>query len=522
MFALLTAALVLVVAVGVGAAYLQARRTVTDASRTRALSVAQTIARSPEVVAAAGSPDPSRTLQPYAERIRHAAGVDFVTIMTPGGIRWTHPNPKVIGQPFAGHIAPAQAGRPLTETYTGTLGPSVRAVVPVFGAGGRVVALVSVGITLESVGSALARQVPVLLVAGGVLLATCAGGAGLLARRLRRQTAGLRAAELTRMAEFYDAVLHAVREGLVLVDREGRVQLINDEGRRLLGLGAQDGDDDVTGRPVTELGLPADGRRVDELHLARDRVLVVSRSPARDLGAVVTFRDHTDMLALTGELTSARGLAESLRSQAHESANRLHTVVTLIELGQVEQALEFATVQLADAQELTDRVIGAVREPVLAALLLGKAAEAAERGVRLVPADDLDVPEDAIDGADLVTVVGNLLDNALDAALLGSAGEGPAGRSVVVSGSVTAGVLTLRVANSGPPIDPEHLPHIFERDWSTKADAGRLGGRGLGLALVRRTVERRGGTVRVTSDAAASPTTVFEVELPLQLPVGQA
>ena len=140
------------------------------------------------------------------------------------------------------------------------------------------------------------------------------------------------------------------------------------------------------------MGLPtalgralAEGQdRSDEMHLANDRVLVVNQATARwkgsVLGTVVTLRDRTDLQALTGELDSVRGLAESLRSQAHEASNRMHTVISLIELGRTEEALEFATAELALAQELTDRVVEAVHEPVLAALLLGKAAQAHERG----------------------------------------------------------------------------------------------------------------------------------------------
>ena len=278
------------------------------------------------------------------------------------------------------------------------------------------------GVTPVALARQLARQVPALLGAASVALLLSAAGSALIARRLRRQTHGLGPDELARMYEFHDAVLHAVREGLVLLDLHGRLLLANDEAGRLLDLPA-----DWPGRRLDQLGLPApmtDALRggcevSDAIPLTANRVLAVSQAPARwegrALGTVLTLLDHTDLLARTGELDSARGLAESLRSQAHEAANRLHSVISLIELGRTDKALTFATAELAQAQELTD-LVGAVDEPVLTALLLGKAAEASERGVKLEVDPASTVPEGAVPARDLVTIIGDLLDNAIDAA----------------------------------------------------------------------------------------------------------
>jgi sensor histidine kinase regulating citrate/malate metabolism len=506
--ALLTAALIVVVATAVLAAYLQARRSVYSAARKEVMSVARTVAASPTVTTALAAPDPAATLQPYAEQVRTSTGTDFVVIMNPDGIRYSHPDPRQLGGRFLGHTAPAVTGQAFTETYTGTLGPSVRAVAPIQSRG-TTIGLVAVGIKQEAVGRDLSRQVPTLLVSGLIAFAAAAAGAWLLSRRLRRQTHDLGPQELSRLYEFYDAVLHAVREGLLLLDREGRLRLINDEGRRLLGLPG-----DAIGRSVRDLALPADvlgallddGPRVDDVRLSDDRVLVVSRMPARwqgrELGSVVTLRDHTDLLALSGELDSVRGFAEALRSQAHEAANRLHTVVALIELGHTERALEFATAGLREAQSLTDRVVDAVHEPVLAALLLGKAAEANERGVELRLAEDLDVPDAGIDGRDLVTIVGNLIDNAIDAA---AAAPGP--RSVRFGATVdpASGLLLVRVGDSGAGVAAADADRVFDRGWSTKPGRGGAGGRGLGLALVRQAVERHGGSIDLVGTASTGP-----------------
>jgi two-component system, CitB family, sensor kinase len=307
---------------------------------------------------------------------------------------------------------------------------------------------------------------------------------------------------------------------LLLLDRGGRLQLVNDEARRLLAL-----PDDALGRPIDGLGLPptlggaltGGEQRTDELHLTGDRILVVSQAPARwdghILGTVVTLRDHTELRALTGELASMRGLAESLHAHAHEAANQLHTVISLIELGRPAEALRYAAAELDVAQRLTDRVVDAIGEPVLAALLLGKVAEATQRGVDLTIAEDVAVPAGAADPRDLVTIVGNLLDNALDAA------QGAAGpRWVRFAANVAvdphppddAQQLVLRVADSGPGLEPADVMRAFDRGWSTKS-TDRLAGRGLGLALVAQAVHRYGGRVDVSRGHGA----VFTVRIPM-------
>jgi two-component system CitB family sensor kinase len=506
-----------VVVAGLAAAYLQVARDNREIARQRVLGIAHAVAAAPDVRAALDDPSPSTALQPYAERVRRDTGTDFVVVMSTAGVRYSHPNPAQLGKRFVGHIGPAARGESFTETYTGTLGPSVRAVVPVRDSDG-IRALVSVGIGQSTVARGLRQELPTLLGAAVVGLLLAGAGSWLVSRRLRRQTHDLGPAELARMYEFYDAVLHAVREGLLLLDRDGRVQLVNDEARRLLGLPA-----DAVGRHIDDAGLPgalgsalaAGEGRTDELHLTGDRILVVSQAPARwadrEVGTVVTLRDHTDLQALTGELDSVRGFAEALRSQAHEAANRLHTVVSLVELGRTEQAVAFATAELELAQKLTDQVIAAVEEPVLAALLLGKAAEASERGVELAVVEDITVPEGAVDARDLVTIVGNLVDNGVDAAA-----SAPAPRRVEVDARVVGGELVLRIADSGAGLDPEHLELAFRRGWSTKS-GDRPVGRGLGLALVGQAVHRHGGTVAVTRDGGA----VFTVRLPLDRTVAR-
>lgn len=497
--------------------YVSDKQQAEDAARRQALAVARSIADAPSVLAATRAPDPSAQLQPYALRVMRDADVDFVTIMNPRGIRWTHPNKKEIGKHFLGNIERSQHGETITETYKGTLGLSVRAVTPIEDGDKRVVGLVSAGIKVKAISDRVQGQVSALLSVAAGALALGAIGTYVVNARLRRHTHGMNATQLSRMHDYHQAALHAVREGLLMLDGQYRVALINDGGRELLGVGPEG---EVVGKSVADLGLPgpltgallASEPRVDEVHLTADRVLVVNTSPVSGgerRGTVVTLRDVTELQSLMGELDSERGFTQALRSQAHEAANRLHTVVSLIELGRAEEAVDFATAELELAQALTDQVVAAVSEPVLAALLLGKTAQANERGVELVVSEDSRLDDGllppSLPARDLVTILGNLIDNAVDAA------QGSIGARVTVTAYAEGTELVMRVADTGTGVDPAHAELVFQRGFSTKPSGP--GGRGLGLALVRQAVTRQEGTLTVAEGQEGGA--VFEVRLPL-------
>ena len=299
-------------------------------------------------------------------------------MMAPDRTRYTHPDVAQIGGRFVGDLGDAPRGKVFTQEYAGTLGPSIRAVVPVEDAG-RVVALVSVGITLDRIDAQLREDLPSIALAALGTLAVGLLGAWLISRRLRRQTHGIGEREITRMYEYYRAVLEAVREGLLLTDREGKVQLVNDEARRLLDL-----PDDVEGRSLADLGLPpgliaaaaGDQAEPDTIYVLGEQVLVISSAPAywggNDVGAVVTLRDRTELQQVSGELDLVRGLTESLRvPEPRVGQPAAHGRVPDRDRS-TREAVELATADLRIAQDLADRVVGAVQDPVLAALLLGK------------------------------------------------------------------------------------------------------------------------------------------------------
>ncbi|WP_231443673.1 sensor histidine kinase [Brevibacterium zhoupengii] len=351
-------------------------------------------------------------------------------------------------------------------------------------------------------------------------------------RGLRRVTGDYGANELRGMLEFYSSVLKAVSEGLLLLDRSTGIVLINAEARELLGLpAAGEGkageqiaatDDPVRatspigGIALRSLDLPdalrdllSSGRWArDEIHYTDDRVLVVNQQPtdAASDTWVVTMRDHTELAELSGELVSVRSFSDSLRAQTHEYANRLHMVVSLLETGHIDEAIDFAAKDLADLNRVTGDGQMSFDHPVLSALLLSKIAQAAEVGI------DMTVDTAGLSGRlggddrDLATILGNLIDNAFDALRRQDVLPEDKRVHVHLSGAGGASGFTIEVSDDGPGIDEEYVDAIFERGWSTKHDGVEIdkglgrqesGTRGVGLSLVVQAIRRLGGAVDV-------------------------
>ncbi len=357
-FVLYLVIVLLLVVAAVVALVLQVRRDSTQEARNRSLAVAETFANAPGLTEALDSPDPTAVLQPRAEAAREQANVDFIVVMNTDGIRYTHPRPDRIGEKFVGTTGPALAGEPVVEEIEGTIGQLVQAVVPVEDADGEVVGLVSAGITTEHVGGAAEDQLPLVLSAALAALALATGGAALVSRRLLRQTHGLGPREMTRMYEHHDAVLHAVREGVIIVDGDGTLMLANDEARRLLGL-----PEDAEGRPVPDIGLDpgtaellSSGRvATDEVHLVADRLLAVNQRPTDRAGgppgSVATVRDSTELRALSGRAEESRERLNMLYDAGVGIGTSLDVTRTAEELAElaVPRFADFATVDLFES-----------------------------------------------------------------------------------------------------------------------------------------------------------------------------
>ncbi|MFE0040353.1 ATP-binding protein [Streptomyces sp. NPDC059015] len=483
-----------------------------DQAMRRALAIAETTA-SPRVAASllASEPSAGGPVQAEAERIRRSTGAEYVVIMDRRGVRWSHTEPAAIGEVVSTDPSQALAGRHVMGIESGTLGRSARGKVPLRDDDGRIVGAVSVGIEYDSVRERLLDAIPGLLAYAGGALAVGALVAYMISRRLQRKTHDLAFSDISALLAEREAMLHGIREGVVALDGAGRIRLVNDEAQRLLGLGPEAGGrllEDALGPGRTADVLAGRVTGEDLVTVRGHRVLVANRMPTDDGGAVATLRDRTELEQLGRELDSTRGLIDALRAQDHEHANRMHTLLGLLELGMHEEAVAFVTgvvgVHRATAEQVTEKI----HDPLLASLLVGKATVAAERGVSLRLAAGTLLPDRLVDPRGLVTVVGNLVDNALDAA---AGSEDP---RIEVGIRVEDRTVVLRVSDSGPGVPDGRRELIFTDGWSTKEPPVH-GRRGLGLALVRRLAERQGGSVGV---AEAGPATGGGAEFTVVLP----
>lgn len=487
----------------------------------RVRSAAETVADEHVVRLAFGDPTQRDLAQEAAAGAESFSGASYVIVATADRTVIASPDPGQIGAKLDLHRSTVLQGRTWVDVVRDGDRKAVVAHAPVLSAGsephlggapvGEVIGLVAVGqeypIWLEAVGMAT----PNLLTYLGIASLLGLTGSYLLARRVKRQTFGLEPPEIASLLEHREAVLHGIREGMIALDATGRVTAVNGEARRLLGLRP-----DAVGRRIDELDLPdrvrdvldgTDGDAQDAIVLRLGRVLVLNRMPVSvrgsGFGAVVTLRDRTELDTLSQELEGARSTTDALRAQAHEFSNRMHTLAGLIELGEYDEALRFATSTTTAHQELSRSIAERVAEPAVAALLLAKAAAAAEHGARLEVADGTDLcPEAVGDPRDLLLVVGNLVDNAVDAL-----GRRPGWVQVALR-STPEGIL-VEVRDSGPGVAPELADEVFRHGFTTKiAQSG--GTRGLGLALARQACVRRGGWVQVRNDDGA----VFTALLP--------
>src|SRR6478736_4463471 len=516
----------------------------------QALTLARTVASDPEVRADVlaisdqpGTPPPAELLagplQASAEAARTRTGALFVVITDETGIRLAHPDPQRLGEKGSTYPSEALSGQEVTTRNTGTLGPSAGAKVPVYAPGtATVVGEVSVGYSMETVAQSVARDIgPVALTAAGALLAGVLGSF-LLRRRLQRLTLGLEPEEISTLVHDQVAVLQGVDDGVIGVAADGRISVFNAAAGRLLDV------PDLAGTAWAAAPVPAqlkaltraDAAEGEAVELvAGGRVLVASARKAlhgrEDLGWVVMLRDRTELQQLARQLDAVGTMSAALRAQRHEFANQLHTIAGFMSIGQPQQAQEYLA-KLAGTGPLAFPVDQAelLQDPYLQAFLGAKGVEADERGVSLRLGPESVVRGHVTEPQDVTTVLGNLIDNAVNAAVAGSAAErwvevevldGPGSKG-------DAGTLHILVGDSGDGLpagaggdEPGGTEAVFAEGFTTAGPAPSPGparagaGQGLGLALARQLARRRGGDVRVLERGTpGGPGAVFMATLP--------
>jgi len=461
-----------------------------------------------------------RTLAPPVDRALNLSGASEVSIASPEGIVLASSDPSLVGT--AAELGDSDVG--LGRGWTGDIEvDGARAVAghaPILADDGTLIGLSVAEQTYPSVWSRLTGAAGnlVLFLGLGALL----GGLGtyVVSRVVKRRTRGLAPTEIAMLADHREALLHSIREGVVAVGTDGRVTMMNDAARTTLGL-----EGDPVGRDVNGLGLDPHVVELltgggtdkteaqDAVALVGTRVVVFNRRAASShgegIGTVTTMRDRTELVSLQSQLSSNLSITDTLRAQTHEFSNQLHTISGLVQLGEYDEVTSLVGTLTRRRAEISDFVTDRISDLAIAALLIAKTSAADERRVALAltPSSRLPALETA-DSADLTTVLGNLVDNALDAC------GGRPGAAVSVDVRITPSGVRLEVSDNGPGVPEELREAIFVRGFSTKPEV--LGGRGIGLPLVQLICAQRGGMIWVHHREGA----VFTVDLPLAVTTG--
>ncbi len=508
-------ALVLVVAAVVSARQSQAQFRTSAADRI--LGAAESLAANPTVRERLDAPTAAADLAPVVESIRIQSGTSVVLIANTGRTVVAATDPTLVGSRLSLPDETAWAGRAWDGDLTLAGDDLIVASTPVFVAAATVDpaadGLAFVGESYPNAWASLVSDVPEVAFLLGLAALAGLTGSWLLARRIKKQTHGLEPQQIATLADHREALLHSIREGVLGVDSAGRITVANDGARDLLDL-----PEDCVGRPVDDLGLEPDvvdvlaGRApgADVVVLHRDRVLVANRRTARTagtegprsgqaIGTVTTLRDRSDLIALQRQLGATRSVGETLRAQTHEFDNQLHIISGLAQLGEYDELREYLATITARRARVDTTIRDRIEDPAVASLLIAKSSLAAESRVDLQLSPDSRCHRLGAElSTDVGTVLGNLVDNALDAV----ANSADAAVTVqIVSDDATVRIV---VSDTGPGVPEDAGDLVFARGFSTKSSTV-AGGRGVGLSLVRMICLRRGGWVGVHGGQDSMP-----------------
>lgn len=483
---------------------------------TTALNISKTVAIIPEIQKAFRDADPSKTINPIVENIREQTGAEFIVVGNRSGIRYSHPNPDRIGQDMVGgDNGPVFAGNSIISEAVGTLGLSLRGKTPIYDDNGQVIGVVSVGFLIEDINATAVRYRNSILLLATLTMLAGAAAAALIARGVKKSIHGLEPQEIGHLYQENKAILESVREGILAVNQYGRVTVVNVTALHLLGIPS---DVNLIGRDILDV-LPSSrlmevirtGKaEFDKEMFINENSILVNRLPVTDaqgqvIGAVSSFRSKDELYQLGEELSQVKQYAEGLRAQTHEFSNKLYTISGLIQLESFQEALHLIAHETDVHQDLIRFIMQEIPDPMIGGVLIGKFNRANELKVVFEvdrESSFRDVPN-SIPRGSLVTVIGNLIDNALDAVL--TCESNPKRVSILLTD--LGEDLIIEVEDTGCGIPDELTGRIFESGFSTKD-----GNRGYGLPLVKQAVEQMQGNITFAKGEREG--TVFTVALP--------
>lgn len=475
--------------------------TLEDQIGKRALSVAQSVALIPELKAAFYSEDPSSIIQPIAEAIRIETGAEFIVVGNTESIRYSHPIESRIGNKMVGDDNDAALidGETYISTAVGSLGPSIRGKVPIFSNDGEIIGIVSVGFLIDDIHLTIdtylknTRYLMAIMIFIGVI------GAIFISYHVKKAILGLEPEEIAHLFKEKEALIQSLHEGVIAVNKNGQISTINQNAKKVISPEATV--EIENGTPIKSVFKHT--RLLDVIETGEsqfnqelwinDNLFVVNRVPIyknkKVIGAVATFRNKTEIIELSKELSKVKQYSEALRSQTHEFSNKLYTISGLLQLKKTDEAIEFINKESQLQQEFIHFLIERISDPYISAVLLGKMNRAHELGVTLIIDEEssLTFHLSKQQRESLITVLGNLLENAYDAVIENNHSE----KLVKVSFTDIGPEMIFEVEDNGPGIDDGAFNKIFEQGFSTKSEAHR----GIGLYLVKDLVVNLEGAI---------------------------
>ncbi len=487
-------------------------RTTEDSQAEKAKTIAHIVANDSIVIDGLVGKADTSAIQTYTNRILQNTGVQFIVVMDMNGIRKSHPNPQKIGHHFiGGDEGPALKGKEHVSLAEGTLGISMRVFVPIFSETGEQLGAVAVGISADNVKERVKESRHIIYIGVGVGVLVGIIGAILLARHIKKSLFGLEPHRIAKILEERNTMLQSVKEGIIAVDKEARVTLINNEAKRLFKKSGLE--EDFIGKDV-ELYMPnsriKEVLQTGEVQLNEEQniygiTIVTNRVPlyvkGEIVGAIATFRDKTEIRKLAEELTGIRLYAEALRAQSHEFMNKMHVVLGLTHMKQYEELQKYISGMVSEHQYEIGGVMKRIKSPVFAGFLLGKLSYAREKNIKLIISEDSYMPEidDESITHELITIVGNLIDNALEAVT-------NCEKKRVEVKIQHGDILTITVQDTGKGIQEKEIEQLFTKGYSTKGD-----NRGYGLYLVKESIQRINGEIHMHSLVGKGTTITIEI-----------
>lgn len=485
--------------------------------KTNIMNIAELISHSEEVIKGLEKGHPTIEVSEYIDtQLKHISDVEYIIIADKNGIRYSHPHHNLIGEKFVGgdELRTINQKESYISEAMGTLGRSLRAFTPVLNSKNEAIGFVCVGTLTHSIESAKKTAYTYILAVGIFSIIIGFTGAFLLAKNIRKNLLGLEPKEIARLYNEKIGIIDAIREGLVAVDEEGKITLINDSALSILNLNIKTKKEDLIGKnleeviPNTEIfsvlktGIP----EFDKEHKFNNTIILTNRIPIfinnRIIGAVSSFRDKTEITKMAEELTGAKKIAWSLRAQNHEFMNKLHTISGLIQLEEYENALKFITDVSRIKNKLSNILTEHIKDSSVQGILLSKYNKADEYKIQFVIDEEsrLDKLPQYVNSQDILSIIGNLIENSIDEVKYDGTGY------IYVKIYNTKNKLYINIKNNGSEIPETLKEKIFEQGFSTKNNQ-----RGDGLFIVKKIVDEFGGRILINCAKDVS----WEIELPI-------